>query len=57
MVIGSDIKYRDVADLLNAATQGPSGFAHSLVDVAIDIAGDMPESGDRWQILIHPIRL
>jgi hypothetical protein len=40
MVVGSGIEYPDVADLFNPATQGPSGFAHSLVDVAIDIASD-----------------
>lgn len=39
-VIGSGIEYPDVADLFNPATQGPSGFAHSLVDVAIDVASD-----------------
>ena len=38
--IGSGVEYPDVADLFNPATEGPSGFAHSLVNVAIDVASD-----------------
>jgi hypothetical protein len=40
MKVGSGVEYPDVADLFNPATQGPSGFAHSLVNVAIDVASD-----------------
>ncbi|WP_025039884.1 PEP-CTERM sorting domain-containing protein [Nitrosospira briensis] len=39
-VIGSGVEYPDVADLFNPATEVQSGFAHNLVDVAIDIASD-----------------
>ena len=40
VVVGSGIEYPNVASLFNPATEVPPGFAHSLVDVAIDVGND-----------------